>query len=224
MMVDNITDYALEEYRAYYSDYAISKEDVFYYTYGLLHHPSYRKKYANNLTRELPHIPMAPDFWAFSALGKELANLHLSYETCKRYDLGRSKNKIPDSPRKIRWGRQKKDPAKNITSSQNQHVMIIDDVVVYDNLPICKYRVNGRTPLEWFVDRYGHTIDKESGIENYPLENVSGKEVCSIIERLAYVGAESDRLVSQLPEEFEPDKNWKPTKKGIFEQIQDAAE
>ena len=101
--------------------------------------------------------------------------------------------------------------------------MIIDDVIVYENLPVCEYRVNGRTPLEWFVDRYGHTTDKESGIQNYPLENVSGKEVCAIIERLAYVGTKSDCLVSQLPEEFEPDKDWKPAK-DIFKQIQDAAE
>ena len=214
MMVDNITDYALGEYKAQYNDNAIAKEDVFYYVYGLLHHPGYRKKYANNLTRELPHIPMAPDFWAFSKTGKELADLHLSYETCKRYDLGKPVNAIPDSPRRIRWGRQKKDTARNITSGQNQHVLIIDDVPVYEDLPVCEYRVNGRTPLGWFVDRYGHTVDKESGIENYPLQGVSGKEVRAIIERLAYVGAESDRLVSQLPKEFEP-KNWSPTKTGL---------
>ena len=214
MMVGNITDYALKEYHTHYKDNTISKEDIFYYTYGLLHHPDYRKKYANNLTRELPHIPMAPDFWTFSKTGKKLADLHLSYEICKRHDLGKPINKIPDSPRKIRWGRQKKDVSKN-TSSQNQHVLIIDDVIVYDDLPVCEYHVNGRTPLGWFVDRYGHTIDKDSGIENYPLQNVSGSEVRAIIERLAYVGAESDRLVSQLPKEFEPDKNWKPKKKGI---------
>ena len=223
MMVGNITDYALEEYRAHYGDDTISKESIFYYTYGLLHHPTYRKKYANNLTRELPHIPMAPDFWTFSKLGKDLADLHLSYETCKRYDLGRPKNQIPDSPRRIRWGRQKKDPDKGITSSQNQHVMIIDDVIVYENLPVCEYRVNGRTPLGWFVDRYGHTIDKESGIENWPLEGVSGEDVRAVIERLAHVGAESDRLVSRLPEEFEPGEGWKPSKRGIMEQIQDAS-
>ena len=223
-MKDNITDYALQTYRAYYSEPTLEKLNIFYYVYGLLHHDEYKKKYANNLLKGLPHIPMAPDFWTFSKLGKKLADLHISYETCERYDLGKPKNKIPDSPRKIRWGPQKKDMSKNVTSSHNQHVMVIDGVVVYDNLPICKYHVNGRTPLEWFVDRYGRTIDKESEIENYPLENVSGEEVRAIIERLAYVGTESDHLISQLPEEFEPDKDWKPVKKGIFEQLQDAAE
>ena len=214
MMVDNITDYALDEYQTHYKDKTISKESIFYYVYGLLHHPGYRKKYANNLSRELPRIPMAPDFWAFSKTGKELADLHLSWETCKRHDLSKPVNNIPDSPRKIRWGRQKKDPAKNITSSQNQHVLIIDDVIVYDNLPVCEYHVNGRTPLVWFVDRYGKTVDKESGIENWPLQNVSGGEIRAIIERLAYVGEESDHLISKLPAEFEP-KNWTPKKTGL---------
>lgn len=51
---------------------------------------------------------MAPDFWAFSKTGKKLADLHLSWETCKRYELGRPVNSIPDSPRKIRWGGRRK--------------------------------------------------------------------------------------------------------------------
>ncbi len=214
MMVDNITDYALEEYRTHYNDNTVTKEDIFYYVYGLLHHSGYREKYANNLTRELPHIPMAPDFWAFSKIGKELADLHLSWETCKRHDLGMPVNNIPNSPRNIRWGHQKKDSSKNITSSQNHHVLIIDDIIIYNRLPICEYHVNGRTPLEWFVDRYGHTTDKESEITNWPLQNVSGREVHAIIERLVYIGLESDRLVSRLPSKFEP-KNWTPTKTGL---------
>ena len=218
-MKNNITDYVLEEYKTQYNDTTITKEDIFYYVYGLLHHHGYRKKYANNLTRELPHIPMAPTFWAFSKTGKALADLHLSYETCKRYDLGKPMNNIPNSPRKIRWGRQKKNVSKNTTSSQNQQVMIIDGITIYDNLPVCNYHVNGRTPLGWFVDRYGQTTDTESGITNWPLQNVPGHKVRAIIERLAYIGAESDRLISKLPDEFEP-KNWEPKNITIRDQIE----
>ena len=213
-MRDNITDYVLEKYKEQYNDNVITKKDIFYYVYGLLHHPGYRKKYANNLSRELPHIPMAPDFWAFSKTGKKLADLHLSYETCKRYDLGKPMSNIPDSPRKIRWGHQKKDVTKNITSGENQQVMIIDGVTIYDSLPVCKYHVNGRTPLGWFVDRYGHTSDDKSGITNWPLQDVPGHRVRAIIERLAYIGVESDRLISELPDEMEP-KNWTPAKTGL---------
>ena len=90
----NITDYALTEYQTHYNDKKITKTSIFYYVYGLLHHPTYRTKFANNLSRELPHIPMAPDFWTFSKTGKKLATLHLNFETCKRYNLGTPKVQI----------------------------------------------------------------------------------------------------------------------------------
>ena len=89
---DNISDFALNEYQKHYDDKKITKEDIFYYIYGLLHHAGYKKKFANNLTKELPHIPLAPEFWKFSEIGKQLADLHLSYETCERYDLGSPKH------------------------------------------------------------------------------------------------------------------------------------
>ena len=88
---ENITDVTLKEYKEHYGYKEITKLDVFYYVYGMLHHQQYRKKYANNLSRELPHIPMAPDFWGFSKIGKKLADLHLSWETCQRYNLGKPK-------------------------------------------------------------------------------------------------------------------------------------
>ena len=67
---ENITDWGLKQFRNYYSDNTITKWDVFYYVYGLLHHPGYREKFADNLKRELPRIPFAPDFQAFASAGK----------------------------------------------------------------------------------------------------------------------------------------------------------
>jgi predicted helicase len=108
---ENITDWALGQFRAHYGDESISKWDIFYYVYGLLHHPGYRERYADNLKRELPRIPFAPapiqplppapsplrregeqnaaagGFWAFSEAGKALAELHLNYETVKPFEL-----------------------------------------------------------------------------------------------------------------------------------------
>ncbi|MDA8030444.1 MAG: hypothetical protein MPK62_04805, partial [Alphaproteobacteria bacterium] len=86
---ENILDSTLEEYKRHYKNPKITKQDIFYYVYGLLHHPGYRSKFANALTRDLPHIPMAPDFTEFKVIGKKLADLHIGYETCKRHDLGR---------------------------------------------------------------------------------------------------------------------------------------
>ena len=78
--VENVTDWALKQFRTHYKDKKLTKWDLFHYVYGLLHHPGYRTKFADNLKRDLPRVPFAPDFRAFAAAGKELAELHLNYE------------------------------------------------------------------------------------------------------------------------------------------------
>src|SRR5690606_17213367 len=107
---ENITDWALNQFQSHYNDPSITKWDIFYYVYGLLHHPTYRERYADNLKRELPRIPFVPTlpspsvsaserigeglgegsassgFWIFSRAGKELAESHLNYEDGKRYE------------------------------------------------------------------------------------------------------------------------------------------
>jgi predicted helicase len=84
---ENITDWALQQFRAHNGDPKIAKWDMFHYVYGVLHHPSYREKFADNLKRELPRIPFAPDFWAFAKAGEELARLHVDYEKLEPYNL-----------------------------------------------------------------------------------------------------------------------------------------
>ena len=202
---ENITDATLKEYQEHYKKKKITKHDIFYYVYGLLHHEPYKKKYANNLSRELPHIPMAPDFWGFSKTGKKLADLHLSWETCKRYDLCKPKAKF-GKYQKMAFDKIRKD-GKLI---QDKSVLKINGITVFDNIPETNYRVNGRTPLEWAIDRYKIHTDKESGIIN----DATDIDIISLIERLLYVGIESDRLVSNLPEQFEPE-NWEPASTGI---------
>ena len=92
---ENITDWALTEFQTHYRDDTITKWDIFHYTYGLLHHPDYREKYQENLTRDLPHIPtplapldrgVAADFWEFAKAGARLADLHVNYESQPEYD------------------------------------------------------------------------------------------------------------------------------------------
>lgn len=205
-MKDNITDWALGTYRTTYNDHAITKEDIFYYTYGILHHTGFRKKYQMFLVRGLPNIPFAPDFRAFERAGRELAELHLNYdsENALRYDLGEPLHAIPDSPRKIKFGRKPNDgPGPKTIDDQSK--LLIDGTITYDNLPHTNYKVNGRTPAGWFVDRYGYSVDHTTGITNWPLEGISGGQVRGIIERLVHVGVESDRIISKLPKEFEMD-------------------
>ena len=203
--VYNVSDYALEEYRSYYKNMRINHIDIFYYVYGLLHHPKYQTKFATNLSKDFPNIPMAPSFTKFKNVGEKLAKLHLTFELCKRFKLGNPLEKF-GKPHKLSFGR--KDMRVDKTKLK------INGVLVFEDIPQPKYRVNGRTPLEWIVDRYNRTVDKDSGIVNDPLEGMGEDDIIAVIERAVYVGVESDRLIAELPDEFEP-KDWKPKKTGL---------
>ena len=198
-MHDNITDWALEHYQKIYKNSKITKQDIFFYTYGLLHSSGYREKYQANLVRGIPNIPMAPNFWAFSKAGKRLADLHLNYETCKRHPLGKPLNPIPDNPRSIRFGR-KNNPGPGPKTTDDPTILIVDGITVFNNLPNYKYKVNGRTPIGWLT--YTPQASK-AGIDRSPFRHITGKEFHVMVERLAYVGLESDRIIDGLPKEFE---------------------
>ena len=203
----NITDFALCEYRKYYSDKKISKKDIFYYVYGMLHHSGYKQKFVNNLSKELPHIPMALNFWKFSNIGKKLTDLHLNFDTGNKYNLGKPKSNFKNF-HKLLFGRIKENNKRKTDMTK----IFIDGLELFDNLPNIKYTVNGRTPVEWIVDRYKITTDKESGIINDPC---TGFDIITHIERAVYIGVESDKLIKDLSkDEFEP-KNWKPKKSGL---------
>ena len=204
----NITKFALNEYRTFYNDKKITEEDIFYYVYGLLHHPEYRKKYANNLSSELPHIPMAPEFSKFCQAGRNLAKLHLNYENGKKYNLGKPKNTRFGKLEKMSFGKK----ILNGKKVNDYTKLFINKILIFENIPKIEYRLSGRTPLEWLIDRYRVRTDKDSGIVNDP----GDVDIISLIERVVFVGVESDKIIKQLPQEFEP-KDWKPRKKGLDE-------
>ena len=210
---DNITEQAIKTFRLHYDDSAMTRSDIFYYTYGLLHHPGYRNKYQASLVRGLPHIPMAPDFKAFRKAGRRLTKLHLEYEDGPRHNLGKPLNPIPDSPKSIKSGK-KPNAGAGPQSVPDLSTLYVDGNKVYDSLPDVRYAVNGRTPVQWFADRYAFRTHKKSCITNYPLDGVRGEDVRAIIERLVHVGVKSDEIISELPEEFEP-ADWEPKKTGL---------
>lgn len=200
-MIDNITNEALSVYRKIYDDGKITKQDIFYYVYGVLHSPKYREKYEAFLVRDLPRVPFAPDFWTFRKAGEELANLHLYWESCERYDLGDPLVPIPDKPHRMKFGNNNKD----------QTVFTVNNIKVYENLPIVKYEVNGHTPHGWM------TIDLKKThptIDRYPFRHMTGDQIREMFEKLLTVGLESDRIIAGLPEEFEMDVDVKAYQAG----------
>ena len=197
--IDNISDTALHAFREHYSDDAITKDDIFDYVYGILHAPSYRDQFANDLSKMIPRIPYAPDFRSFAAAGAALANLHLNYETCERYPLQLVFPHAGDpQPHHFQLGTR----AMRFTDKQAKTTLIVNEHIQLAGIPEAAHRyvVNGRTPLEWFIDRYKITQDKDSGIVNDPNGWFADpRDLVAAIERIVYVSVESARIIEGLP-------------------------
>ena len=202
--IDNISDTSLCAFREHYRDNTITKDAIFDHVYGVLHAPSYREEFANNLSKELPRLPFAPDFHAFAEAGKELAALHLGYETCEQHRLSlvfaHDREPQPHHFRLTEKAMRFATPAKT-TLTINEHVRVT-------GIPAeaHRYVVNGRTPLEWFIDRYKIKRDKASGILNDPNGWFADpRDLVTAIERIVYVSVESTRIIEGLPSELTDD-------------------
>ena len=199
--IDNISDMALRIFCEHYPDDTITKDAIFDYVYGILHAPSYREQFANDLSKEIPRIPFAPDFHAFAEAGKALATLHLGYETCEQYPLSlmfaHDGEPQPHHFRLTERAMRFATPAKT-TLTINEHVRLTGIPEMAH-----RYMVNGRTPLEWFIDRYRIKRDKDSGILNDPngwFENP--RDLVTAIKRIVYVSVESTRIIEGLPSQL----------------------
>ena len=202
--IDNITDWCLQQFRMQYSTLHITKDDIWYYLYGVLHAPDYRKRYKADLSKELPRIPFAPDFGAFRDAGSELSALHLGYETCPEYGLPVDVNGNGDSvyrlgSKAMQWGGTRKEPDRS--------VLQVTPAVTLRGIPEAAhtYVVNGRTPLEWAVDRLRIRRDKESGIVNDPNAWFSDNPAALVshLRRLVHLSVETASIVETLPTALE---------------------
>ena len=200
--IDNIPDTTLRDFRVRYNDSTITKNGIFDFVYGILHAPGYRERFANDLVKELPRIPMAPDFSAFANAGKILAKLHLGYETCQEYPLSISFSQDgKPRPEQYRTGRR----AMRFANDERSE-LIVNDYIRLGGIPAeaHEYQVNGRTPLEWFIDRYKITEDKNSGIVNDPNAWFDDpKDLIAAIKRIVHVSVETARIVDGLPQPFD---------------------
>ena len=197
--IDNITNWCLQQFRQQYSALHITKDDIWSYIYGLLHAPDYREKYRADLSKALPRIPFAPDFGAFRDAGEQLAALHLGYETCPEHELhvevGPGPNPYQLDYQAMKWGGTSKEPDRS--------VLHVTPSVTLSGIPdeAHEYVVNGRTPLEWAVDRLQISQHNESKIVNDPnawfAENPA--ELVAHLKRLVHVSVETTRIVDGLP-------------------------
>ena len=190
---ENITDWALNAFRAHYNDDTISKWDIFHYTYALLHHPAYREKYQANLKRDLPHIPYAPDFKAFAKAGAELADLHVNYETMPQYQ---HYTLLENRDVPLTWRVEKMKLSKDKTK------LIYNDYFTIDGIPprVFEYRLGTRSALEWVIDQYQVKTDKRSGIVNDPNRPDDKRYIVELILRVITVSLGTVKIVEALPD------------------------
>ena len=189
---ENITDWALTEFRTHYGDDTITKWDIFHYTYGLLHHLTYREKYEMNLKRDLPHIPFAEDFWGFANAGAALADLHVNYESAPKYD---GLKYIETEGLTVDWRVEKMRLSKDKTQLKYNDFLVLDGIPaeVYD------YRLGTRSALEWVVDQYRVKTDKRSGIVNDPNRADQPRYIVDLIGRVIIVSLKTVEVVNGLP-------------------------
>ena len=215
-----ITDEALAHFKAAYPSEDFSKEDIFYYIYGLLHSEEYREKYADNLSKQLPRIPCvksAVDFWAFSQAGRELAELHLNYETVPMYQnvLFKGGLKLLGDQisggvgedfyvEKMKFG--KKTDEETGKKVDDKTTIIYNSQFTLTNIPeeAYDYVVNGKPALEWVMERQSVKTDKASGIINdandWAIETMNNPRYpMELFLRVVTVSLETMRIVRALP-------------------------
>ncbi|UNE54819.1 DEAD/DEAH box helicase [Bartonella machadoae] len=210
---DAITDEGLAHFKAAYPNENITKDDIFYYVYGILHSEDYRARYADNLCKELPRIPCVKsteDFWAFVNAGRELGNLHVNYETVEPYPVtfkkGNPKLKDISNPEKFYYVTEMKFAKIKNSKEKDKSTVIYNSNIIITDIPkeAYEYIVNGKSALEWVMGRQCVKTDKKSGIVNdanrYALETVVNPAYpLELFQRVITVSLETMKIVKNLP-------------------------
>ena len=187
---ENITDWALAQYRTHYKDETIEKWDIFHYVYALLHHPDYRKRYRANLKRDLPRLPYTPDFWAFAKAGQRLAEIHVDYEEVEEYPLRFVET--PDT--QLNWNVEK------MKLSKDKSQLAYNEFLTLEGIPArtFEYRLGNRSALEWVIDQYCVKTDKRSGIVNDPNREDDPQYILRLIGQVVAISLETVEIVGGL--------------------------
>lgn len=211
---DGISDFILERAKTQYGS-KVTKEDIFYYVYGFLHNKEYRETFANDLKKMLPRLPLVEnvkDFWAFSKAGRALAELHLNYEKIKPYpgvivrfdtipqnelETGLSGKQMETINYKVQKMRFPKKDQKDTIIYNHQITVSEIPLKAYD------YIVNGKSAIEWIMERYQITTHKESGIVNNPNdwadEVGNPRYILDLLLSIINVSVQTVDIVNSLP-------------------------
>ncbi len=191
---ENIPDATLVRFQSHYGDERITKWDIFHYVYALLHHPDYRKRFAANLKRELPRLPLAPRFHAFAKAGKDLANLHIGYEAAAEYPLQRIEHRgVPFTLR-----------VEKMKLTHDKCDLIYNESLTLTGIPPAAfdYTLGNRSALEWIIDQYQVYADPRSGIQSDPNRPDDEGYIIRLIGQVITVSLGTLTIIHSLPTDF----------------------
>ncbi|EJC49329.1 hypothetical protein HPHPP26_1340, partial [Helicobacter pylori Hp P-26] len=190
---DAISGYALNLFRRHYKDNAITEEEIFYYIYAIFHHKGYLEKYKNSLAKEAPRIALSQDFKELSTLGKELGELHLNYENGEMHTS--VKHNLLENAGMEGYYDVVKMTKKGDRIIYNHHITITQiPKKAFD------YVINGKSAIDWVIERYSITTDKDSLIENNPNDYAGGKYIFELLCRVIKLSEKSVDLIEKISE------------------------
>ncbi len=201
---DGVSDFILERAQKQYNTKDISKEDIFYYVYGFLHSPEFRETFANDLKKMLPRLPLVEDvkdFWAFSNAGRKLADLHLNYETVPAYE-GVASTGSATAGNDANYYRVEK---MRFPKKGQKDTIIYNSKITISNIPeeAYEYVVNGKSAIDWIMERYAITTHKDSGITNDPNnwadEVGNPRYILDLLLSIINVSVQTVEIVKGLP-------------------------
>ncbi|GAA7014910.1 hypothetical protein HpCHC88_11620 [Helicobacter pylori] len=188
-----ISGYAFNLFRKHYEDNSIAEEEIFYYIYAILHHKGYLEKYKNSLAKEYPCIALSPDFKELSTLGKELAKLHLNYESGEMHTS--VEYNLLENAEVEGYYDVVKMTKKGDRIIYNNHITITQiPKKAFD------YVVNGKSAIDWVIERYSITTDKDSLIENNPNDYAGSQYVFELLCRVITLSEKSVDLIEKISE------------------------
>ena len=179
-------------FRDHYHNPKITKREIFDYVYAILHHPDYRARFAENLKRELPRIPLAPDFAAFSQSGAQLARLHFDYEQLEPYPLEFVESLAHPLSYLVK---------DKMRLSKDKTSLIVNPSLTLIGIPpqTWEYRLGNRSTLEWVVDQYQVSEDPRTGIRSDPNRPDDLQYIVHLVGQVIRVSLETVALVRALP-------------------------
>ena len=205
-----ISDWMLREVRSRFGNTrALTREDIFYYIYGVLHSEEYRTRFADDLRKALPRIPIVEcleDFMAFSRAGRQLAEMHLHYENYKQPEEEQPAEQTEPNDADKEWMYDHYRVEKmSWPNKGDRSVIAYNEHVVIEGIPkrAYDYIVNGKSAIEWIMERYAVTTDKKSGITNDPnlwcREQGNPRYIVDLLHSVIRLSTDTMEIVRQLP-------------------------